>query len=106
MPCWAYLYDLDNVDDFVEKFLDEADGLANRNDKDKLSMGHCVHQIGIIIKGKDADPKFNRQKLIRMWKRPSVLQHDLDRWFRGQSVRQEGNHFIILVLPQKISEKV
>ena len=36
----------------------------------------------MIIKDKDDDPKFNKQKLIEMWKRPSVLQHDLDRWFR------------------------
>ena len=86
----AYLYDLDNADDFVEKFLDKADELANRNDEDKLSMGHCVHQIGIIIEGKDADPKFNKQKLIKMWKRPSVLQHDLDRWFRDSPLDKKA----------------
>ena len=76
----AYFYDLDNADSFVEKFLDNADKLDNKNEEIKLSIGHCVHHIGIIIK--DTDPKFNKQKLANMWKRPSVLQHNLDRWFR------------------------
>ena len=78
----AYFYDLDNADRLVEKFLSDADELAGKGDEDKLSIGHCVHHIGMIIKDKDDDPKFNKEKLIKMWKRPSVLQHDLDRWFR------------------------
>ena len=56
--------------------------LNGKDDEDKLSIKHCVHHIGMIIKDKDNDPKFNKQKLIEMWKRPSVLQYDLDRWFR------------------------
>ena len=78
----AYFYGLDNADSLVEKFLSDADELAGKGDEDKLSIGHCVHHIGMIIKDKDGDPKFNKEKLIKMWKRPSVLQHDLDRWFR------------------------
>ena len=76
----AYFYDLDNADSFVEKFLDNADKLDNKDEEIKLLIGHCVHHIGLIIK--DIDPKFNKQKLANMWKRPSVLQHNLDRWFR------------------------
>ena len=78
----AYFYGLDNADSLVEKFLSDADELAGKGDEDKLSVGHCVHHIGMIIKDKDDDPKFNKEKLIKMWKRPSVLQHDLGRWFR------------------------
>ena len=77
----AYLYDLDYATGIVEKFLDKADELANNNAEDKFSIEHCVHQVGMIIGVKDGDPKFNTQKLIEMWKRPSVLQHNLDRWF-------------------------
>ncbi len=77
----AYFYDLNNADDIVEKFLSDADKLNGKDDENKLSIKHCVHYIGMIIKDKDDNPKFNKQKLIRMWKRPSVLQHDLDRWF-------------------------
>ena len=78
----AYFYGLDNADSLVEKFLSDADELDGKGDEDELSIKHCVHHIGMIIKDKDDDPKFNKQKLIEMWKRPSVLQHDLDRWFR------------------------
>ena len=78
----AYFYGLDNADSLVEKFLNDADKLDGKDDEDKLSIKHCVHHIGMIIKDKDDDPKFDKEKLIKMWKRPSVLQHDLDRWFR------------------------
>ena len=83
----AYFYDLDNADSFVEKFLDNADKLDNKNEEIKLLIGHCVHHIGIIIK--DTDPKFNKQKLANMWKRPSVLQHNLDRWFRDSPLNKK-----------------
>ena len=43
----------------------------------------------MIIKDSDDDQKFNKQKLIKMWKRPSISQHDLDRWFRDSPLDQK-----------------
>ena len=101
----AYLYDLDNANGFVEKFFDKADELDNRNDEDKLSIGHCIHQIGIIVEGKDADPKFNKQKLIKMWRRPFVLQHDLDKWFRDSPLDKKTTISLYLHYLKKYRKK-
>ena len=102
----AYFYDLDNADNLVEKFLDKADELAGKDDEDKLSIKHCIHHIGMIIKDKDDNPKFNKQKLIKMWERPSVLQHDLDRWFRDSPLDKKTSILLYLNYVKIYSKKI
>ena len=93
----AYFYDLKNADRFVEKFLGDADKLAGKDDdEDKLSIKHCIHHIGMIIKDKDNDQKFNKQKLIDMWRRPSVLRCDLDRWFKDSPLDKKTTILLYL----------
>ena len=77
----AYFYDLEHADDIVNKFLDRADRLTNTENAHKLSIDHCIQQIGITIKDKRNDSEFNKQKLINIWRRPFVSQHTLDTWF-------------------------
>ena len=70
----AYFYDLENADTFFEKFLNNAD---------YADIQHFVFQAGRVMDGKKDDPKFNKKKLIKLWEYQSIIQHDLDGWFRN-----------------------
>ena len=68
----AYLYDLNYVDESFEQFLDSGN---------YSEVEHCVSQLAYVMKDKEDDEKFNKEKLIKLWKHSSILKHDLHMWF-------------------------
>ena len=67
----AYFYGLEGADDLVELLL------ARNDDK----AADCARQTGIIIKGKEDDDDFDKEKLACLWGHPSLGQCDLTIWF-------------------------
>ena len=79
----AYFYNLEGADELVERLL------AKNDDK---AAEECAHQTVTIIKGKEDDDDFDREKLASLWGHPALGQCDLTAWFvispldRGRSI--------------------
>ena len=68
----AYFYGLEGADGLVEKML------ANGG---REAAEACASQVGFIVKGKEDDDGFDKKKLAKLWKDPSLGQCDLTVWF-------------------------
>lgn len=93
----AYLYDLKNADDIFVKFL---------NDDKESTIEHCVSQLAYIMKDKEGDEKFNKDKLIKLWKHPSILKQNLYLWFRNSPLDQKTTIELYLNYLHQYSEKI
>ena len=69
----AYFYDFDGADKIIEKFFNKAK---------ESQTNYCIDAVSLIIKDKKMDTKFNKQKLIKLWKQLHT-KHDLGSWFRN-----------------------
>ncbi|MCY4491286.1 MAG: hypothetical protein OXC46_07465, partial [Thaumarchaeota archaeon] len=101
----AYLYNFNNVDHSVEKFLNKADKLTEQNGDNESSMKYCIEQLGEIMKDKSNDSKFNKEKLIKLWKRPSISQHDLSKWFENSPLDKKTTISLYLDYIKNYPEK-
>ena len=68
----AYFYGLEGADGLVETML------ANGG---REAAEACASQVGFIVKGKEDDDGFDKKKLAKLWKDPSLGQCDLTVWF-------------------------
>lgn len=68
----AYFYGLEGADGLVKKMLGKGD---------REAAEACAHQVGIMVKGKGEDGDFDKEKLVRLWKDPSLRECDLTMWF-------------------------
>lgn len=68
----AYFYGLEGADTLVK------DMLARKDDK---AIKVCAQQISIIVKGKEGDGEFDKEKLVGLWKDDAFRRCDLTMWF-------------------------
>jgi len=76
----AYFYDLPNSDGIVEKFLERQYGEA---------IERCVQQTSFVLIGKVDDPKFNKAKLVGLWKHRAFKESNLSMWFINTPLDKE-----------------
>ena len=76
----AYFYDLPNSDGIVEKFLEKQYGEA---------IERCVQQMSFVLIGKVDDPKFNKAKLVGLWKHRAFKESNLSMWFINTPLDRE-----------------
>ena len=68
----AYFYGLEGANGLVKKMLAKGG---------REAAEVCAHQVGIMVKGKGEDGDFDKEKLVRLWKDPSLRECDLTMWF-------------------------
>ena len=67
----AYFYGLDYADWILERFLQGGPEAARL----------CAEQAAPILRGKRDDPNFDKARLAKLWRHPSLKGCNLDRWF-------------------------
>lgn len=68
----AYFYGLEGADRLVGKILAK---------EDREAAEVCARQVGGMIKGKEEDEDFDKEKLAKLWRDASLGQCDLTMWF-------------------------
>ena len=68
----AYFYGLEGADGLVKEMLAR---------KDDGAIKVCAQQIGVIVKGKEGDGEFDKERLVGLWKDNSFKRFDLTMWF-------------------------
>ena len=67
----AYFYGLEHADLIVEKFLKGG----------PVAVRLCAEQAARILPDKRDDPNFDKARLAKLWRHPSLKGCNLDRWF-------------------------
>ena len=83
----AYFYNWRYAVDIVKKFLKEP---PKKNPKKTPKLERCVRLTSLILsKHKDNDPNFNKERLVDLWKHPSLQKYDLSMWLRNTPLNKE-----------------
>ena len=77
----AYFYGLDYADWILERFLQSGPEAALL----------CAEQAAPILRGKRDDPNFDKARLAKLWRHPSLKGCNLDRWFANTPLDGEAS---------------